>query len=131
LQLFQGPGSSWPEDPVDPTAVEAEAGETRLKFGDVVTAEVRGSQEQQPVAELPARLDQRRPGLFVATTVGTQTTAALKGANRFFSRTTIDRALGTCGGWKSGGTEAALQISNGLAALTGCQREVGRNSLSS
>ena len=35
------------------------------------------------------------------------------------------------GGWEPGGTEAALQVADGLAALTGCQREVGRNSLSS
>ena len=44
---------------------------------------------------------------------------------------TESRRLGAGGGWKPGGTEAALQIADGLAALTGCQREVGRNSLSS
>ena len=39
--------------------------------------------------------------------------------------------LGARGGWEPGGTEAALQIADGLAVLTGGQREVGRNSLSS
>jgi hypothetical protein len=39
--------------------------------------------------------------------------------------------LGADGGWKPGGTEAALKIANCLAVLTGSQREVGRNSLSS
>jgi hypothetical protein len=39
--------------------------------------------------------------------------------------------LGDRGEWEPGGTEAALQIANGLPALTWGQWEVGRNSSSS
>jgi hypothetical protein len=60
-----------------------------------------------------------------------QAAPRLEGPHGIFSGRAKNRRLGTGGGWKPGGTEAALQIANGLAALTGCQREVGRNSSSS
>ncbi len=125
------PRRTRPEDAVDSAAVEAEAGEAGLEIGDIVAAEVGRGQEQQPIAEFPAGLDQRRPGLLVAAPVASQAPSALKGANCLFGGTTKGRRLGSGGGRESGGTKAALQVAYCLAALTGCQREVGRNSLSS
>ena len=100
-------------------------------LSDVVAAQVRGRQEKQPIAELPAGFDKRNPGLFVAATVTAQAATGLEGPDGLFCGRTKSRRLGAGGGWKPGGTEAALQIAYGLAALTGCQREVGRNSSSS
>ena len=68
---------------------------------------------------------------LVAATVAAQPAAGLEGTHGGFGGRTKSRRLGAGGGWEPGGTEAALQIADGLAALTGCQREVGRNSLSS
>jgi hypothetical protein len=130
LELFEGPGGAGPEDPVDPPAVEAESAEPRLQLGDIVATQVRRRQEQQPITKVPTGLDERGPRLLVALSVAAQTTIGLKGPNRIFRGTTKSRRLGA-GGWKPGCTEAALQIAYCLASLTGCQREVGRNSLSS
>ncbi len=102
-----------------------------MQLSDIISTEVRRGEEQQAVTELPAGLDQSGPGLFVAATVTTQPAAGLEGTNRSFGGRAEGRRLGAGGGWKPGDTEAALQIAYGLAALTGCQREVGRNSLSS
>jgi len=131
LELLQRPCRAGPEDAVDPPAVEADPAEAGLQFGDVVAAQVGRGQEQEPIAQVPAGFDERGPGLFVADPVTAQSPAALEGANRLFGGSAKKRRLGAGGGWKPGGTEAALQIAYCLAALTGCQREVGRNSLSS
>ena len=77
------------------------------------------------------RLDEGCPGLLIAATIAAQTTAGLEGTDRSFCGRAKSRRLGAGGGWKPGGTEAALQIAYCLASLTGCQREVGRNSSSS
>ena len=131
LELLQRPGRAGPEDAFDPAAVETDPSEAGLQFGDVVAAQVGRGQEQEPIAQVPAGFDERGPGLFVADPVTAQSPAALEGAYRLFRGSAKKRRLGAGGGWKPGGTEAALQIAYGLAALTGCQREVGRNSLSS
>ncbi len=102
-----------------------------LQVGDIVAAQIRGGQVEQPIAEVPAGLDQGGPGLLVAAAVATQTAPALKGADSVFRGAAVQSPLGIGGEWKSSGAEAALEIADGLAALTGCQREVGRNSLSS
>jgi len=131
LELFERPCRAGPEDPVDSSTIEADPAETRLQLGHVVAAQVRRGEEQQPVAQLPAGLDERGPRLLVADAVAAQAAAVLESANGLFRGSTKIRRLGAGGGWKPGGTEAALQIAYCLAALTGCQREVGRNSLSS
>ena len=59
-----GPG---PEDAVDPAGVEARGAEVSLELGDVVAAQHRRGDIQQPVAEPVAGLDQRRPGLLPQT----------------------------------------------------------------
>jgi hypothetical protein len=102
-----------------------------LQLGHIVAAQVRRCQVEQPVAELPAGLDEGRPRLFVTPAVTSQAAPGLEGADRFFGGRAKSRRLGAGGGWKPSGPEAALQIAYCLAALTGCQREVGRNSLSS
>ena len=106
------------------------SGQRRLQLADVVAAQVGCDQHQQPVTELPRRLDQRPPGLVVAGTGRPQAAFAAGIAQRRFGRRAKKTRLGT-GGWKPGGAEAALKVAYGLAALTGCQREVARNSSSS
>ena len=67
-----------PEDPVDAAAVETDPGERRLQLADVVAAHVGADEHEQPVTELPRRLDQRPPRLLVATPVDMQAAAALE-----------------------------------------------------
>ena len=86
---------------------------------------------QAAVAELPRGLDQRGPGVLVADAVGLQATRLLEATQGVFRGVAEDARLGARGGGEPGGSEAALQIANGLAALTGSQREVGRNSFNS
>ena len=69
--------------------------------------------------------------MFVADAVGFQAAGLLEAPHRMHGGSAEDARLGARGGGEPGGTEAALQIANGLAALTGSQREVGRNSFSS
>ena len=69
--------------------------------------------------------------MLVAHAVGPESANGLERVDRPLSGIAVDTRLGARGGWIPGGTEAALQIANGLAALTGSQREVGRNSFSS
>ena len=121
-----------PEDAVDPPAVEPEPAEPRLQLSDVVAAHVRrrqvaaagrrGSRLARPGRSRSAR--RMRPSQRRPRPVWKARTAASVAATK-------TAGLGAGGGWKPGGTEAALQIAYGLAALTGCQREVGRNSSSS
>ena len=81
LEVGEGARGARAEDAVDSPAVEAEPTEPGLQLGDVVTAQVRRGEEQQPVAELPGRLDQRRPGVLVAAAVAAQAAAGLEGAD--------------------------------------------------
>jgi len=60
-----------------------------------------------------------------------QPAGRLERADGSLGGSTHHARLGVGRGCEPGGTEATLQIADGLAALTGCQREVGRNSLSS
>ena len=131
LEFFQRPCCAGAENPVHASTVEAETSEAGLQLGNVISAKVRRRQIQEAVTQLPTGFDERGPCLFVAASVAAQPSPELKGANSVFSGRTKSRRLGAGGGWETGGTEAALQIAYCLTALTGCQREVGRNSLSS
>ena len=130
LEVLQRTRRARPEDPVDTTAVESDPRQGRLELADVVTAQVGRHQDEQAVTETPRGLDDRLPGLLVADAGVAQTTLALERAQRRLRGRAEQTRLGTSGR-KPGGAEAALQIAYGLAALTGRQREVPRNSSSS
>ena len=119
------------EDSVDPAAVETQAPKSVLQFGHVVSTDIRRCQLQLAVAQLPTSLDQSGPCGFIANPQLTKATGSLKLTNGRFCCSTKNTSLGAAGWCKPGGTEAALYIAYCLAALTGSQREVGRNSLSS
>ena len=131
LKFLERPRCAGAENSVHAPTVEAKTSKPGLQLGNVVSAKVRRRQIQEAVTQLPAGLDECGPCLFVAASVAPQPAPELKGANSVFSGRTKSRRLGAGGGWEPGGAEAALQIAYCLAALTGCQREVGRNSLSS
>lgn len=118
------------EDPVDPAGVESEARQERLDLGDVVAAEVGCREQEQAVAEPPGGLDDRSPRVLIALAGDDQTAFALEGPQGGLGGRAKKRRLGA-GGREPGGTEAALEVANGLAALTGSQWEVPRNSSSS
>ena len=60
-----------------------------------------------------------------------QAARLLKRSRCLFRGSTKDAGLGTCGGCETCGGQAPLKVANCIAAVTGGQREVGRNSLSS
>ncbi len=130
LEVLQRPCGGRTVDAVDPTAVEAEPRQRGLEVADVVTAEVGRDQDEQAVAELPRRLDERTPGLLVALAGRPESAVVLEPDQGRFGGRAKKTRLGT-GRSESGGAEAALQVSDGLAALTGSQWEAVRNSSSS
>ena len=87
-------------------------------------------QHQQAIAELPRGLDERSPRLIVATAGGSQASIVLKCGERCLGERAKKTRLGA-GRSESGRAEAALQVSDGLAALTRPQWELVRNSSSS
>jgi hypothetical protein len=130
LEVLECARGAWAEDPVDTPAVESDSAQCRLQLTHVVAAHVRRDQHEQPVADLPGGFDQGAPRLVVAQSGGTETTLVLEVTQRGFGRRAKKTRLGA-GGLEPGGAEAALKVAYGLAALTGCQREVARNSSSS
>ena len=72
------------EDAVLAAGVEAERVQPALELGDVVAAQHRARQVEQPVAELEAALDQRAPGLGSADAVDAQPASLLELADRGF-----------------------------------------------
>ena len=79
------------------------------------------------VAEvIVAGLDDRQPGLFVARARGVESAVGLERQYGGFGRVTKCARLGAVGA-EPGGAEAALQISDGFAALAATQGEVARN----
>jgi hypothetical protein len=86
---------------------------------------------QLSVAELPRCLDQCTPRGLVALVDRAYVPRELKCVQCTEGGRAERARLGTDGGGVPGGSEAALQVANGLALLTGSQREAGRNSESS
>jgi hypothetical protein len=130
LEVLDGACGRRPEDAVDPTGVEPDPGELRLELADVVAAQVRCDQQQQAIAELPRRLDDRAPGDLVADTRFDEATNLLEVPERRFGDLAEAAGLGT-DGRETGGAEAPLQVADGFAALARGQWEVARNSSSS
>lgn len=87
--------------------------------------------EQQAVAELPVRLDQRSPGVRVAHAVGRQTVGVLEGAHCLGRGVAVD-ARPVPDRREAGNAEAVLQVEDRVAGGIGRQREgAARNSSSS
>ena len=120
LEVLEGAGGGRPEDAVDAPAVEAEPAERGLQPADVVAAQVRGDEAQRTVTRLPRGLDEGQPRRLVAAPVVVQAAVALEGLHGGFRRGAEQTRLGTDRG-EPGGTEAALQIADGVAVLTGGQ----------
>ena len=129
LEVRQGAGRRRAEDPVDAAAVEPEPAERGLQLADVVAAQVRGDESQRAVTEPPRGLDEREPRRFVALAVVAQPAMALEGADGVH-RGRVEQP-GSSSAGETGGAEAALQVADGVAVLTGGQREETRNSSSS
>ena len=70
------------EDAVDLAAVEPETAEIALQAGDIVAAQVRRGEEQQPVAQTPRRFDESGPGVLATDAVDSEAASLLEGAAR-------------------------------------------------
>ena len=130
LELLQGGGGRRPEDAVDTPAVEAEAAEPGLQRADVVAADERRDEAQRSIAETPRRLDERQPGRLVTAAVVVQAARALEGPHGGIRGDVERTGLGAVRA-EAGGTEPALEVAYGVAALTEGQLEETRNSSSS
>ena len=70
------------EDCVDAARVEAECREAVLEVGDIIAAQHRQPEVEQPVAEAVARADEGRPGLGVADPVSGKVALPLETRHR-------------------------------------------------
>ena len=118
------------EDAVDAAAVEAETAEPALQRADVVAAQERDDEPQRPVAEAPRRLDEGEPGRFVAAAVVVQAAMTLEGPHGGLRGDVEHTRFGVVRA-EAGRAEPALQVADGVAALTEGQLEGTRNSSSS
>ena len=130
LEVLERGGGRRSEDAVDPAAVEPEATERPLQPADVIATQVRCDEPQRAVTGLPRRLDEGEPRRLVAPPVVVQPAMALERLHGGLRRGAEQTRLGTFGR-EPGGTEAALQIADGVAVLTRGQLEETRNSSSS
>jgi hypothetical protein len=131
LEILEGMISEWAEDAINFAAIEPESAEAVLEFSDVVAAHIRSGMQEKTVAK-PARcLDEARPGVLAALTVDCKAAGLLECSNGCLGVTTEKARLGNRTREKPGGAEAALQITDGISALTWDQGEVTRNSSSS
>src|SRR5690606_31361921 len=130
LEVRHGACGGGTIDAVGAAAVEPQARERDLQLVDVVAAQLRGGELQQPITERPRCLDQRRPRGLVAHAALKRPTLGLEGADRLFGRRAEDASLGRIR-FVTGSGEAALEITDCFTALTRGQREESRNSSSS
>lgn len=131
LEVLECMSREWTEDAVDLAAIEPEPADTALKHCDVVAAQVRGREEQQPVAQPTRCFDKAGPCVLAAQTIDGEASRVLKLPNGCLGRATEKTGLGDRIGQEPGGAEAALQITDGFSALARDQGEVTRNSSSS
>lgn len=136
LEVLQRAHRRWTEDAVGSPAVESQLVERILQLRDVVAAQLRRREDQEPIAETPAGLDEREPGVLVADTADVQAAAALELGDRL-GRGLAEQPGDVDGRRQPGSAQPTLEIANGLAALTEREREpagqcvVARNSSSS
>ena len=78
LEVAQGRRRRAAEDAVDSSSVEPERAQPLLELGDVVAAQHRRAQVEEPVAQAVAGFDQGLPGLRAADAVDAEAPAALE-----------------------------------------------------
>ena len=109
-----------PEDAVLAAGVEAEPVEPALQLGDVVAAQHRPAQVEQPVAEREAALDERAPRLRSADAVDAQAARCLeRRAPRSRSRRRSHRRPRSRTRPRP---DALLEVADRVAAIAGPQR---------
>ena len=89
-----------------------------------------GDEAQRPVTEAPRRLDEGEPGGLVAPAVVVQAAVALEGLHGELRGDVGAARFGVIRA-EAGPAEAALEVADGVAALTEGQLEETRNSSSS
>ena len=124
LELAQRARGLGTEDAVLAPGVEAEPVEGVLQRGDVVAAEVRRLQVQQPVAEHEATLDQRGPGLGPDDAVDADLARRLEGADRGLGRRAEGAELRRRDGLARA-DEPVLEVADRVAAVTRAQDRRG------
>jgi hypothetical protein len=122
LELTERGRGEVPEDPVDPAGVESEGTEALLQLSNVIASDHRSSPVQEAVAQAPACLDQRRPGLWTTDAIDPQTSPVLEGLDSR-SSTVRERALGVHGTDKAKRLQPSLDISNRRARIAGPEGE--------
>lgn len=118
------------EDPIDATAVKAEARQASLEVDDVVPAEIRRGQLQEALPKAPASFHQCRPGRCVAFAGLGEMSRALKLGDSSGSRLAEVTELHVRDGQTEGG-ESTLEVADRLARGPGGQWELLRNSSNS
>ena len=131
LEVVERARGAGTEDAVDPAGVEAEAAEPRCSSA---TSSPAGWETVGRAAGRRASscLDQCGPVCSSQTPSARRPRAAWKARTAASVDAAVAARLGARGGWEPGGTEAALQIADGLAVLDRASAgPVGRNSSSS
>jgi hypothetical protein len=67
------------KDAVNSSGIKAQLGQAHLKFGHVVTSQVRMGEIQQSFTETPSGFNQSSPGHFINVTGNGETLGALEG----------------------------------------------------
>ena len=131
MELSHRPLGEGSVDPVHSTAVESEPIQRRLQTGDVGSAEVGGTKEQDALAEAPSGLTETLPRLLVHPTGGGETLVHLEfhdGGPGAVAEHAVD---GRCRSEEPRGDEMFLKFADVGSAVSRGQREAGRNGSSS
>jgi len=72
LEVDEGTYRGRPQNAIGAATVEPDVVQSSLEIFDIVASELGGAQYEEPIAEVPASLDDLHPGLFVADTAGVQ-----------------------------------------------------------
>ncbi len=116
LELTERGRGEVSEDPVDPARVESEGTQALLQLSNVIASDHRSSPIQEAVAQAPACLDQRRPGLWTTDPIDPQTSPVLEGLDSR-SSTVREGALSVHGTGKAKRLQPSLDISNRSARI--------------
>ena len=123
LELTERGRGEVPEDPVDPAGVESEGTEALLQLSNVIASDHRSSPVQEAVAQAPACLDQRRPGLWTTDAIDPQTSPVLEGFDSALEYRPTEGALSVHGTDKAKRLQPSLDISNRRARIAGPEGE--------
>ena len=126
LEVRDGRGRQRAPDAIDATHGKPQRAEHALHIGDVVTAQLRRPQIQQPIAQPLSSLNQQRPGLGTADAVDVDGTLLLERLDGFGSCRVVRSGDGA--GPVARRAQAVLQVSNVRTSGTDAERSDQRNS---